>query len=99
LYGRILDAQTGDGISGATLRIDHAEGILEIRTDQAGRYEAVVDATRGLAVTIDARGYKGAAAFGRLCPGDEKSFTLSLPPAAAPAPLPPQAIPGDARCS
>lgn len=98
LYGRVLDADTDEPLATATLRIDHAGGTLEVATDTGGRYQAVVDTSRPLAVTIAAPGYKGGAAFGNLCPGDRRAFSVSLPPQSAAAPLPPLTIPGPKRC-
>jgi hypothetical protein len=99
LSGRVVDAETDEGVPGATILIDHSAGILKTRTDGKGRYRAIVDTTRPIALTADAAGYKGAAAFGRLCPGDTTTFTLLLVPASAPAPLPPQTIPGGDDCT
>lgn len=97
VQGLITSADTGDPIEGAEIEIDHGAGVVIVRTDEEGLYRAVVEVIRPIAVTIDASGHKGAAAFGKLCAGRTEKLSVALPPASAAAPLPPIVLP-DRNC-
>ncbi len=90
LRGVVADSDTGIGVEGATIRVDHAGGPTSVRTDAKGRYEVVVDASRPVALTADAPGRPGLAAFARLCDGERRDVRLEFPPpeSAAPPPAP-----------
>lgn len=91
LSGQVLDAATKKGLPGAVVSIEHAGGRASADADGDGRFSAVIDASRPVALTIDAPEHLGAVAFGRLCRGERRRLSVSLSSASAraapPAPL------------
>lgn len=93
LSGMVTDQETKKPVRGAVIEIDHARGPTTVRTSIDGRYKAVVDASRPIALTVDAPGHKGAAAFGKLCAKERRDLPVALAPAASPgAPAAPQIL-------
>lgn len=84
----MVDAETGEGVEGATVRVEHAGGATSVRTDGRGRYEVVVDAAQPVAVTADAPRRPGLVVFGKLCPGEHRDLRLELPPSRLNTPPP-----------
>lgn len=91
LFGQVLDGTTKKGLPDAVVSIEHASGRASAGADDDGRFSAVIDASRPVALTIDAPDYLGAVAFGRLCVGERRRISVSLtkasPKAAPPAPI------------
>lgn len=91
LFGRVLDAATRKGLPDAVISIEHAGGRASADADKDGRFSAVIDASRPVALTVDAPEHLGAVVFGRLCPGERRRLAVSLsaasPKATPPAPI------------
>lgn len=91
LFGQVLDAATKKGLADAVVSIEHAGGRATAAADEDGRFSAVIDASRPVALTIDAPDHRGAVAFGRLCRGERRRLSVSLTEAALnaapPAPI------------
>lgn len=91
LFGQVIDSATRKGLPDAVVSIEHAGGGASAAADEDGRFSAVIDASRPVALTIDAPEHLGAVAFGRLCPGERRRLSVSLsvasPKAAPPAPI------------
>lgn len=81
ITGHVTDAESHAPIEGAVVTVDHAGGPLTVRTDGRGAYRAVLDVSRPIALTIDAPGHQGEAAFGKLCPGERRDLPVDLTPA------------------
>lgn len=91
VFGEVLEADTKKGLPDAVVSIEHAGGRASADADKDGRFSAVIDASRPVALTIDAPDHLGAVAFGRLCPGERRRLVVSLsaasPNATPPAPM------------
>jgi len=91
LTGIVSDDVSKAPIRGAQVKIDHAGGPTTVTTDRNGGYRAAVDASRPIALTIDADRYRGTVAFGKLCPGERRTLSVALRPvepgAVPPAPI------------
>lgn len=86
--GSVVDAESGRGIEGATVQVDHTGGPVSVRTDGQGHYRVVVDMSRPVALTADAAGHRGVVAFAKLCDGERRDVRLELPPARPGSPPP-----------
>lgn len=91
LSGTVIDAESKTPLPGARLVIDQEGGRITVVADAKGHYRTVVNVSRPIGFTADAPAHQGTAGFGKLCPGERRELTLSLPPAgtrsAPPAPL------------
>lgn len=89
LSGRVLDANS-KGLATPVVSIEHQGGRVTAETDDDGDFSAAIDASRPIALTIDAPDHVGAV-VGRLCPGERRRLSVSLSKAsrntAPPAPI------------